>query len=118
MSLKFDYPHDFERLWKAHPVGVKKPAFDAWKKLKLTADDNNELVVHLDRRHKDDARWIEGKYVPHLSSFLNQRRWEDDYRRVKRSGPQRESTTVPTEVWHQMGYASFDDYCAGRRLSH
>jgi hypothetical protein len=115
MGLRFEYPQEFERLWKAHPVGVKKPAFDAWKKLKLTADENAELLTHLQRRHKADVKWIEGKYVPHLSTFLTQRRWEDEYK-TQRGGPMRETRPLPAEAWQRMGFASFEDYCNGRRM--
>ena len=114
MGLRFDYPEDFEALWRAHPVGVKKLGYDAWKKLKLDASENSELVAHLVQRHKDDAKWLEGTFVPHLSSFLTGRRWEDEYKKIWR----RESTAPPQEVWQRMGYASFEDYCNGRRLSH
>jgi hypothetical protein len=111
MGLRFEYPPEFESLWSRHPVGVKKLGYDAWKKLKLTAEENAELAAYLERRHRDDEKWVEGKYVPHLSTFLNGRRWEDNYRRIRR----RESTPIPSEVWQRMGYASFDDYCKGRR---
>ncbi len=112
MGLRFDYPEDFESLWRAHPVGVKKLGYDAWRKLKLTAEENAELIAHLTQRHRDDEKWLGGVYVPHLSSFLNGRRWEDQYKKIWR----RESTAPPVEMWERMGYASFDDYCAGRRM--
>lgn len=115
MGLKFDYPHEFERIWKSHPVGVKKLAFEAWKKQKFTAAENDELVLHLDRRHRDDRKWVEGKYVPHLSTFINQRRWEDDYVRVKRAGGA-PKTGVPDEIWRRMGYANEQAYQRGERL--
>jgi hypothetical protein len=84
MGLKFEYPRDFDRIWSEHPVGVKKAAFDAWTKQKFTPDENAELIMYLRRRHKDDRKWVEGKYIPHLATFLNQRRWEDDYEKVKK----------------------------------
>ena len=98
MGLKFEYPREFERVWNEHPVGVKKAAFDAWKKQKFTAEENDELILYLHRRHKDDRKWVERKYVPHLASFLNQRRWEDDYERVKKHWTQarREEAPQPT----------------------
>jgi len=114
MALKFDYPQEFERLWKAHPVGVKKPAFDAWRKLKLTSEETRELTEYLIARHRDDRKWIEGVFVPHLTTFLNQRRWEDEYERVRR--PRETTSTVTQELWQKMGYASEADYYAGRRM--
>ena len=114
MGLRFDYPADFELIWQVHPVGIKKLGFDAWRKLKLTEAENAELIAHLVQRHKDDVKWLEGKYVCHLSSFLNSRRWEDEYKKIWI----RESQKPPQEVWHRMGYASEADYMAGRRMSH
>ena len=110
MGLRFEYPADFEEIWKRHPVGVKKLGYDAWRKLKLTPAENVELCEYLERRHRDDVKWLEGTFVPHLSSFLNGRRWEDDYKRVA-------SRQRPTqgEGWRALGFASFDDYVAGRR---
>lgn len=112
MGLKFDYPADFLAIWSEHPVGVKKLGYEAWLKLKLTDEENAELVAYLAQRHRDDVKWLEGTYVPHLSTFLNGRRWEDDYKRLR----VRESQPVPVSVWQRMGYASEADYHAGRRM--
>ena len=114
MGLKFDYPAEFERLWSAHPVGVKKLAYDAWRKLKLNEAENAELIAHLVQRHRDDEKWLAGTYVPHLSTFLNGRRWEDQYKRLWR----RESSAPPVDLWLRMGYASEADYYAGKRMNH
>lgn len=111
MGLRFDYPPDFEALWQAHPVGVKKLGYDAWKKLRLDPAENQELLDHLVQRHKDDEKFLEGKFVPHLSSFLNGRRWEDQYKKIWR----RESVAPPVELWERMGYSDFESYCKGVR---
>ncbi len=86
MGLKFEYPREFDRLWRSHKVGVKFNAYKAWLKLGLDKDhvENDWLINYLDKRHKEDAKWVEGKYVPHLSSFLNGRRWEDEYPKIRR----------------------------------
>jgi hypothetical protein len=116
MGLRFDYPDQFMAIWQAHPVGVKKLGYDAWKKLKLTADENAELVEYLVNRHRDDAKWLQGTYVPHLSTFLNSRRWEDEYERARK--PRETTSTVTADLWLRMGYASEADYYAGRRMNH
>ena len=85
-GLRFTYPHRFEQLWAAYPKtksGSKWTAFEAWWQLDLTEDEALELIAHVERRCKDDAKWLEGKYVPMLSTFLNQRRWDDDYAKVQ-----------------------------------
>ena len=89
MVIRFQYPSWFENLWAAHPVGVKRLAFKAAEKLDLTEEDKEYLVSYLKKRHKEDKKWIEGTYVPHLSTFLNQARWEDGYDKVKLSDHQK-----------------------------
>jgi len=83
MALKIDYGYDFERFWREYPKKVGKgDAHRAFKQLKLSTEDVNELVLHLERRKREDAKWIEGKYIPNPGTFLRQHRWEDDYPRV------------------------------------
>lgn len=89
MGLKQDYGYDFERFWKVYPVKVNKgTAFKAFQKLKLSSEDVDELIAHLEERKKKDAKWVEGKYVPHCATFLNGHRWEDEYQKTKPGGRQ------------------------------
>jgi hypothetical protein len=67
---------DFEDFWKAYPNKVGKPvALRAFLKAKAKQD---ELLAGLER-WKSSANWLKnkGEFVPHPSTFLNQRRWED-----------------------------------------
>jgi hypothetical protein len=85
MALHKTYDPAFERFWSEYPVKVNKgAAFKAWEKLKLSPEDVDELVLHIHRRKKDDAKWLEGKFIPHAASFLNGHRWEDVYQRAKK----------------------------------
>ena len=89
MSLRFEYPYDFERLWRHYPNQAGKfPAYKAFQKLKLSADDVDTLVAHVEKRCKEDLKWIGDhngkKYIPMMATFLNQHRWEDDYPRAKK----------------------------------
>jgi hypothetical protein len=84
MALNQKYPEGFERFWREYPLKVNKgSAFKAWEKLKLSSEDVDELVLHLHKRKKDDAKWLEGKFIPHASSFLNGHRWEDEYQKAR-----------------------------------
>jgi len=86
--VKINYPYDFQRLWSAYPLKVGKgAALRAFEKLKPDSEDVDELILHLEERKKYDAKWVEGKYIPHLSSWLNGHRWEDEYQRVRPSAP-------------------------------
>ena len=88
MALKTNYGIRFERLWKEYPRKVAKgAAFKAFEKLNLSDEDVEELVEHVMLRCRVDAKWVEGKYIPHLATFLNQHRWNDEYQRIKRTAP-------------------------------
>ena len=76
------YSMAFERAWKAHPVGTKKAAWNAGKKAGFDDENWRWLEDYLATRHKRDEKWREGKFVPHLSTFINNERWEDNYKRI------------------------------------
>lgn len=103
MPLRNNYTADFERFWAAYPRQgkvSKGAAFKAFEKLKLTSEEVDELVLYLERRKRDDVKWVEGKYIPHATSFLNQHRWEDEYQRIRQHWTQREKPqqAKPEEV--------------------
>lgn len=79
------YSSAFESCWKVHSIGNKKSAWKAGIKAEFTDSTWAWLENYLIARHKDDAKWIEGKYVPHLSSIINAERWDDRYKRVNRA---------------------------------
>lgn len=86
MGLTQEYGYDFERFWREYPKKVGKgDAYRAFKQLKLSTEDVDELVLHLVKRKKEDVKWIEGRYVPNPATFLRQHRWEDAYQRAKPS---------------------------------
>ena len=69
----------FDTLWKIYPNGGKKQmAIEAWEKLKPDDEVEEQIRVALRWQRKSDS-WKEenGKYVPMLSTYLNQQRWTD-----------------------------------------
>ena len=68
----------FENLWVEYPIKVKKAkAKESW--LKITPQDQalclpaiKNQMAHFHFRGKDGV-----DYIPHLTTWLNQRRWED-----------------------------------------
>lgn len=70
----------FERFWEAYPRKVaKQVAAKAWNKL----HPNPELVDHMIaaiERQKQTQQWQKdnGDFIPHPSTWLNGRRWEDE----------------------------------------
>ena len=68
---------DFKRFWNVYPKKVKKPVAEkSWMKQNPDIDKvlkSLSLLKNSDEWTKDD-----GKYIPHPSTWLNQRRWEDE----------------------------------------
>jgi hypothetical protein len=92
------YTPAFERCWRAHPVGVKKTAWKAGIKNEWSSQNWDWLANYLEKRHKEDVKWIEGTYVPHLSSIINGERWTDPYQKVKRDRYERANDEATREM--------------------
>lgn len=69
----------FAAFWTAYPRRVSKPAAaKAWKAKKL--DQYLEAILEdIERRKADAGQWTEPKFIPHPATYLNQRRWEDEW---------------------------------------
>ena len=70
----------FDRFWTAYPRKVAKP--DARKKFeKLNPDEAllETMLAAIEKQKRSD-QWIRdgGQFIPHPSTWLNQRRWEDE----------------------------------------
>lgn len=79
-SAESDSPF-FAEFWKAYPRKTSKQmAIKSWKKLGV--DDSESLLdtILADVRRRVNGEWAgkELQYVPHPSTYLNQRRWEDE----------------------------------------
>lgn len=70
----------FEEFWSAYPRKEAKPkALSYW--LKLAPDDElrAKIIAHVaSRSQTKDWTKEDGKYVPLPTTFINQRRWEDE----------------------------------------
>lgn len=67
----------FNILWEIYPRKVNKQyALQCFKKLSPDADltETIKKAIQKARRWK---QWEDDKYIPHFSTYLNQRRWED-----------------------------------------
>lgn len=72
----------FDRFWEAWPKGKKVArvaALKAWKRLRASEELVKTILDALEK-HKLSRKWIKdgGEYIPHPSTWLNQRRWEDE----------------------------------------
>lgn len=72
-------PTPFDRFWKAYPRKVgKHEARKAWDKAGAAKDIDR--VLRMIRLLKESPDWFEKEiqFIPHPSTWINQRRWEDD----------------------------------------
>ena len=70
----------FETFWSAYPRHTNKAtARKAWEKLRLTSQEYASLLRAIEVQ-KQSPQWQrdDGQYIPHPSTWLNQRRWEDE----------------------------------------
>lgn len=90
----------FDRFWAAYPRKVgKERARKAWAKIKLTDELLASMLKALEAQKKsEDWRKDGGQYIPHPSTWLNDKRWEDELPTV---------TEMPTQedrpkgdMWH------------------
>lgn len=72
----------FDAFWTSYPPGArarsgKAQSLKAWEKLAL--DGNADLVMRALEVSKADVQWQKdgGQYIPHASTWLNRRLWEN-----------------------------------------
>ena len=67
------YPAEFEELWRGceERRGNKEPAFKAWQRVKPPL----RLTLERYALRRQTEQWQRG-FIPHLSTWLNQRGWE------------------------------------------
>jgi len=78
----------FEVFWKNYPKKIGKgSAQKSWTKLKSPTESLQLIIDALEWQKKSD-QWVRdnGQYIPHPSTYLNQRRWEDEPGEKGRSG--------------------------------
>ena len=78
ISISCDYP-GFDDFWKVYPRHVaKQNAQRSWKSLKPNDELVKRIVADVNRRLESEWRGKDMQYIPHPSTYLNQRRWEDE----------------------------------------
>ena len=69
----------FDEFYEAYPRHVsKEPARKAWMKLKPDDDLREAILSDVHRRVTGEWKDKDVQYIPHPSTYLNQRRWEDE----------------------------------------
>lgn len=73
-------PDRFAGFWQFYPRGENKQgAIRAWDRLKPSDSDLQNMALALSRQMQS-SQWQEGIGIPYASTWLNQRRWEDEVR--------------------------------------
>lgn len=75
-----EYSNDFLQFWQEYPRKVGKgAAYRSWLKIKgIKKSDIIEAVKS--QREQEQWKKDNGQYIPHPTTWLNQRRWEDEVR--------------------------------------
>jgi len=79
------YTTDFEEFWNVYPRKEKKyDTFLIWSRLKPNAELQKTMLNSVKALKLSDD-WIKngGKYIPHPSTYLNGRRWEDEVKKTE-----------------------------------
>lgn len=80
-------PERFAGFWKYYPRGENKQgAIKAWDALKPSEELIDTIAADL-RRKKETEEWRRGIGIPYASTYLNQRRWEDEVRQTAPAEP-------------------------------
>ena len=103
---KKDISDRFDRFWSVYPRKVAKP--DAKKKFeKLNPDDDLlEVMIKAVEKQKQSDQWTKenGQFIPHPSTWIHQRRWEDET-----PVPDRHIKTVVAQGYEQRDYSDVED---------
>lgn len=88
----------FDRFWRAYPRKVNKQAARrAWEKLKPDLLLCTQMSIALKEQINSDAWQREGgRFIPHPSTWLNGKRWEDE---LPPEMPQRSPADTCQEGW-------------------
>lgn len=80
-AIKHEYTDDFLEVWAYYPKKVDKAAaFDSWRNLNGTRPKTNEIIQAIKENKRYNPQWQKdgGRYIPNLSTWLNNKRWEDE----------------------------------------
>ena len=96
----------FDRFWTAYPRKEGKPkAKAAFDKLKPDEGLLQRMLDSIERwKHTDQWQEDGGRYIPHPSTWLNQRRWEDEPMPAKKAEVVKQRV-LPAQDFGQRDYS-------------
>lgn len=100
------YKEKFEKFWKLYPRKVNKFKTEEWFKKNNPGDKLFDVMMKRLQRYNLSEEWAKenGKYIPYPTTWLNQKRWEDDVE-LKNMFKSNSQTYVKysEEWWNQLG---------------
>ena len=77
-NIKEIYKERFEKFYFSYPRKVGKANVEKWfEKNKPDEELFNKIMTALEE-HKKTKQWQDKQFIPHPSTWLNQKRWEDE----------------------------------------
>ena len=88
----------FDRFWSAYPHKVKKQdAQKAWRSAKLDKVADT-IIADVKLRCETEWKGQDIHYIPHPTTYLHQRRWEDDTKPTARKDSEEPAQKVYTDA--------------------
>lgn len=107
-------PEGFAEFWDLYPrKSDRKRAMSAWKHIPLK--EHAPIMANVAGRMRSDESWTKdgGKFIPHPTTYLNGRRWEDEFQSKIEMVPAKDAKPVKPnseltdeELWERTGSSS------------
>lgn len=88
-KIRLDIKDLFKVFWSTYPNKQgKAKAQKTWESKVKTVELANQIVKHVEIRKLSDPQWTKdrGEFIPLPTTFLNQERWEDEYKKLSLVG--------------------------------
>lgn len=72
------YKEKFEEFYKNYPKKLKKAEVEKWFKKNNPDDELFKTIMTQLEKFKKSKEWKQTQYIPYPSTWLNQKRWEDE----------------------------------------
>lgn len=104
------YKERFELFWKEYPRKVNKFKTEEWFNKNNLTKEQFDLIISKLKKYKDTTDWKKdnGKYIPYPTTWLNQKRYEDEVITISESNNPVNIKKYSDEWWNQLGSDSND----------
>ena len=69
---------NFEKFYSLYPRKVGKANVEKWFTKNKPSEELMKIILNSLEEHKKLKQWQDKQYIPHPTTWLNQKRWEDD----------------------------------------